>query len=91
MFWKFLIDFDTPNRKYDCDIYLVRKIDVLAKRCGTAPVFMDAKMGELHDLAMNSLVLYNSYDRRFVLPQICFCDQPVLSSKNKLPCLYTSV
>lgn len=44
MFWKFMMDFDHPQKKKGCDVYCVRKLDLLAERCGTAPVYMDAKI-----------------------------------------------
>ncbi|XP_053380870.1 surfeit locus protein 1-like [Mercenaria mercenaria] len=43
-FWKFLFDFERPEKKAGCDVYYVRKVGVMAERCGTAPVFLDAKM-----------------------------------------------
>lgn len=42
-FWMLFSNFDKPSKQNNCDVYLVRKLDVLAKRCGTAPVYLDLK------------------------------------------------
>ena len=39
----YFIDLDRADKKDGCDIYCVRKVNKLAERCGTAPVYLDAK------------------------------------------------
>lgn len=42
--WSLLTDVDKSMRQHGCDVYIYRNIQLLAERCGTAPVYLDANI-----------------------------------------------